>query len=298
MGHLIIPTQIIINGILIGSIYALAGMGFSLIYSTCKYLHFMYGGLITISAYIFFFSLGAFNYDLIIPVFLTIAFSVSIGNVVNNFIYQPLYKRRASRQVAFIINLFVLNLIEALLLLAFGASPRSLTYRYKLLEIKHEIWGAVITNIQIIIISSCILSFLFLYWLLKKTKTGIAIKAVANDKVAAQLVGISLEKVYTQVFTISSFFSSLSAIFLVFEQNIQPGMGTALIIKGFTAATIGGVGLILGSMPGALFLGMLENLGAWFFPSGYRDTIAFVSLFIFLLFIPQGILSFKKNYAK
>ena len=123
-------------------------------------------------------------------------------------------------------------------------------------------------------------------------------RAVAGNKDAAEIVGISAEKIYSRSFIIGSAIAGIAAILVGLEQNLQPMMGTNLMIKGFTAAIIGGIGSVPGAILGSFLLGFAENYGIWFLPSGYKDAIAFVILFIFLLFRPYGILGIRKNFQK
>ena len=111
----------------------------------------------------------------------------------------------------------------------------------------------------------------------------------------AEIVGISSEKIYTWSFAIGSLIAGFAAVLISLEQNIEPTMGTALIIKGFTASIIGGVESVAGGVLGAFLLGLAENFGIWWLPSSYKDAIAFVILFAFLLLRPEGILGVKKN---
>ena len=130
---------------------------------------------------------------------------------------------------------------------------------------------------------------------MKKTRIGKAMRAVADNKDMAEVIGISSEKIYSVVFMVGSAVAGIAAILVGLEQNLEPTMGTNLMIKGFTAAIIGGIGSVPGAILGSYLLGFAENFGIWFLPSGYKDAIAFIILFIFLLFRHQGILGIKKK---
>ena len=130
---------------------------------------------------------------------------------------------------------------------------------------------------------------------MKKTKIGKAMRAIADNRDVAEIIGISSEKIYSWSFVIGSAIAGVAAILISLEQNITPTMGTNLMIKGFAGAIIGGVGSVSGAILGSFLLGLVENFGIWFLPSGYKDAIAFILLFAFLLFRPQGILGIKNN---
>jgi branched-chain amino acid transport system permease protein len=133
---------------------------------------------------------------------------------------------------------------------------------------------------------------------MKKTKIGKAMRAVSDNKDVAEILGISSEKIYNWSFIIGSAIAGIAGILISLEQSLEPTMGTGLIIKGFTAAIIGGIGSIPGAILGAFLLGFAENFGIWYLPSGYKDAIAFVLLFLFLLFRPNGILGIKRSGGK
>jgi branched-chain amino acid transport system permease protein len=158
-----------------------------------------------------------------------------------------------------------------------------------------DVLGAIITPLQLIIIATSVFLFIFLMIFMKKTKIGKAMRAVSDNKEVAEILGIPSEKIYAYSFVIGSLIAGIAAILVGMEQNIEPTMGTNLMVKGFTGAILGGIGSVPGSVLGSLLLGIIENLGIIYLPSGYKDAIAFLILFIFLLFRPQGILGIKKG---
>jgi len=285
-------NQLLINGLIAGAIYALVASGFSLIYSICKFVHFAHGAVIAVAAYILYalFSLLGMNFWL--AVILTIIL-ISIFGLVMNLVYKQLRKRKASNVILLIASFALLILIESLILLFFGADVKTIGF----IKIAKglEILGAIITPLQIFIVISSFILFVLLFFLMKRTKIGKAMRAVSDNKDVAEIVGISSERIYMWAFIIGSAIAGVGGILIALEQNLEPMMGTHLIIKGFTAAIIGGIGNIPGAILGAFLLGFSENFGIWFLPSGYKDAIAFIILFIFLLFRPQGILGIRKK---
>jgi len=179
------------------------------------------------------------------------------------------------------------------MLLIFGADVKSLNF----LTVKKgiEIGGAVITPLQIFIIAITLLLLLALWLLIKRTKLGITMRAVADNPELAEISGINVDAVARQGFILGSAIAGLAAILIALEQNIQPSMGTGLIVKGFTGAVIGGITSVPGAVFGSFLLGLAENFGIWWLPSGYKDAIAFVLLFAFLLWKPTGIFGISKG---
>ena len=291
-----IILQLLVNGLIAGAIYALVASGFSLIYSTNKFIHFAHGGVIAFSAYILylFFSLLGFNFYL--SVILTIIFSGFFGFLIDFLIYKQLRKRGASSVILLIASVGLLILLESLILIFFGASVKTIGF-IKVAK-GMEFFGAIITPLQLFIIIFSLFLLFFLFLFMKKTKIGKAMRAVSDSKEVAEIIGISSEKVYLWSFVIGSIIGGFGAILIGLEQNLEPTMGANLMVKGLASAIIGGVGNVPGAILGAFLLGIVENFGIWYLPSGYKDAIAFFILFIFLLFRPQGILGIKRKEEK
>ncbi len=288
-----ILLQILFNGLIAGSIYALVAVGFSLIYSTGRFMHFAHGAVVALGAYLqyWFFNLIGINFYLS---FILTLFSVSlIGYLMHRFVYKPLKDRGSSSAVLLIVSVGLMIVIENFILLIFGASVKS----YSFLEIRRgiEIAGALITPLQIFIIAISVALFLLLYFFMKKSKLGRIIRAVSDNPELARISGINAHFVHSASFIIGSAMASLAGVLIALEQNLEPTMGLNLIVKGFTGAVIGGIMSIPGSIAGSFFLGIVENAGIWYLPSGYKDAIAFVILFLFLIFKPKGIFGIKKR---
>lgn len=284
--------QLLINGLIAGAIYALVASGFSLIYSTNKFVHFAHGGVIALSAYFLYWLFSGIGLNFYFAVLFTVLFSVFLGYLLNKFFYKIFRAKKASSSILLVSSIALLILSESIVLLLFGADVKTIDFIENNQGL--EIGGAIITFLQIIIVLVSAALFLGLYFLMKKTRVGKAMRAVADNKEVAEIVGISSEKIYSQSFAIGSAIAGVAAILISLEQNITPTMGTGLMIKGFTGAIIGGVGSVPGAILGSFLLGLVENFGVWFLPSGYKDAIAFTLLFAFLLFRPQGILGIKK----
>jgi branched-chain amino acid transport system permease protein len=285
-------NQLLINGLIAGAIYALVAAGFSLIYSVCKFVHFAHGAVIAVSAYFLYFLFSMLGLNFVFSVILSIIFTSFLGFLINQFVYKQLRKRKASNVILLIASVALLIFFESLILLLFGADVKTIGY----IKISKgiEIFKAIITPLQIVIIIVSIILLFSLFIFMKKTKIGKAMRAVSDNKDVAEIVGISSEKIYNWSFIIGSAIAGIAGILVGLEQNLEPTMGTNLMIKGFTAAIIGGIDSVPGAILGAFLLGFAENFGIWFLPSGYKDAIAFIILFIFLLFRPQGILGIKK----
>ncbi len=282
-----ILPQLIINGLIAGSIYALAASGFSLIYYVVKFMHFAQGASITFAAYIFFLFLNTLGINSVLAMIAALFASVAVTLAMNWLVYRPLRKRKATSVVMMISSLALLIFTSSLMLVFFGSSTKTLSLSRK--NITFNLGFSTITLIQISIIISAIILFISLWFLLKKTRLGKAMRALSDNKDISQVVGINPENIYNYAFFIAGILAGAAGILIGLEQNIYPRMGVLIIVKGFIGSVVGGVNSVPGAIVGGLVIGLVENLGIWFLPSGYKDVISFTLLLIFLLVRPQGI---------
>ncbi len=286
-----ILPQLIVNGLIAGSIYALAAAGFSLVYNIMKFQYFSHGAVISVAAYIFFafFALMKINY--ILAALLSIIFSVLAALIMNWLVYRPLRKRKATPVILLIASIMLLLFVSSLMLAVFGSGTKTIPLGSY--SKTHYFGFFTITSLQIAVIFSALVLFAMLWVAMKKTMFGKAMRALADNKDAAKIAGINPEKIYTYTFIIASVIGGVSGILIGLEQNLYPRMGVLIIVKGFVSSVIGGLGSVPGSIIGGLFVGLAENLGIWFLPSSYKDVISFAVMLLFLLFRPQGIFGVK-----
>jgi branched-chain amino acid transport system permease protein len=181
--------------------------------------------------------------------------------------------------------------IQNVIQLFFGA--QILTLKAGPAKEGHQLLGTVVTNTQILIFGVSALLSAVLWGFLQKTKLGKAMRAVADDPVAASVVGINPEKIILTSFAVGSALAGAAGVLISLETNIEPMMGMNAILKGIIASIIGGSKNIFGALLGAFFLGISENLGIYSLQAGWKDSIAFIILIIFLLLRPSGILGIE-----
>ncbi len=285
--------QILVNGLIAGAIYSLVAVGFSLIYSTTKMIHFAHGSVIALSAYAFYFLFSVAHINIFLAIILTIILAAVIGYLINLVFYKTLRTRKASPSILLISSIAILVMLESVILLLFG--PNVKTIDLFAVEKGVNFAGSSITPLEVFIIAASIVLFLLISVFMNKTKLGKALRAVADNKDVAEIVGISSERIYAYTFIIGSAIAGIASILIGLEQNLSPTMGTNLILKGLTAAIIGGIGSVPGAFLGAILLGVGENVGIVFLPSGFKDAIAFIILFAFLLFRPNGFLGKRRR---
>jgi len=305
--------QLLLNGIIAGSIYTLVALGFTVIYRTVKFFHFAHGAIYAIGAYLAYAVFSCwplvfgppsheatadlrFATSCAIAIIAGVIGAAIVGVVIDRIVYKPLRKKKAPNLVFLLASFGVFILIQNLLQLIFGA--QILSIRTGPVKEGHHVFGAVITNIQILILVVSCLLFAALWLFIQKTKLGKAMRAVADDRLAASVVGINPERIILAAFAIGSALAGVAGILISLETNIEPTMGMNAILKGIIASIIGGIGSIPGAMFGGLFLGLAENLGIWKISAGWKDCIAFVILIVFLLIRPGGIMGVKTQGEK
>jgi branched-chain amino acid transport system permease protein len=278
------------NSLIIGSIYALVAAGFSLIYKANKFFHFAHGSVVTFSGYMFYLAFSSLNLGLVFSSIFALVLAGALGWGFYEGVYLPIQKRGASKAILLIVSVGLMILIENLILLFFGANVKVLKIgSYESLNIL----GAIVTPLQLVIIGVSVILFLILYYIINKTKIGRDLRAVSDSKELSSIVGINSRRVLNFSFIIGSFIAGIGGILIGMEQNLTPTMGMILGIKGFTGAVIGGMASVPAAVLGSYILGIVENFGIWYLPSGYKDAIAFILLFLFLLLKPEGLFGKK-----
>jgi branched-chain amino acid transport system permease protein len=283
--------QLILNGIIAGSIYALIAIGFTVIYRTVKFFHFAHGVVYTAGAYFAYTLIISLHLNFALSFFLSIVLAAILGIAIDRFVYYPLRQQNASNLIFLLASFGVVIFIQNLIQLIYGA--QILTIRTGPIKEGHHFIGAVITDIQILIVAVSVVLMILLWIFIQSTKLGKAMRAVSDDPVAANVVGINPERIILTSFAIGSALAGSAGILISFETNIEPTMGFSALLKGIIASIIGGIGSIPGAVLGGFFLGLAENIGIWKISAGWKDCIAFAILIIFLLLRPRGILGNK-----
>ncbi len=284
--------QLIVNGIIAGAIYSLVALGFVLIYRTVRFFHFAHGAVYTAGAYSAYTFFIILKFNLVISFILAIILSSILGILMNRLVYYPLRLRKASNLILLIASFGIYVFLENLIALIFG--NQILTIRKGPIKEGYHVLTAVITPIQLEIIFVSMLIFFTLWLFIKYSKMGKAMRAVADDPLAASVCGINPERVTMGAFGTGSLLAGVAGILISFETNIEPTMGFIPLLKGIIACIIGGIGSIPGAIFGGFFLGIAENIGIWKISAGWKDCISFAILIIFLLIRPTGFLGVKK----
>lgn len=283
-------AQLVINSIIAGSIYALITLGFNLIFGVSKFFDLGYGTMGVVGGYAVLYFGKMLGWNIFLSIFIGVLFAGLVGFLINKFVYQTLRQRKASNLVLIIASLGVFTVIQAFTAMLFSSQFQTLSQNVA--QNTYNIFGGIITEIQLIILLSATVIMFFLVWMMKKTMFGKAVKAIGDDEEVSKIVGIDTNKIIGYVFFIGSAIAGLAGILIGFDTGLEPVMGLKLILKGVVASIIGGVGNVYGGVLGAFFLGFVENFGIWKLSGEWREAIAFIVLILFLLFRPKGI--FKK----
>jgi|SRR5208337_4949544 len=285
--------QVLLNGLIAGSIYALVALGFTVIYRTVKFFHFAHGVVYAAGAYLAYTFTVLLGLSPLLSFLLASASAGAIGVGIDRLVYLPLRKQKAPNLVFLLASFGVFIFLQNLIQLIYGAQVLSL--RTGAVHEGRRILGAVITNTQISILLVSTFLCLALWFFVQKTRPGKAMRAVADDPIAASVVGIYSEEIILISFALGSVLAGAAGILISLETNLTPAMGLEAILKGIIASVIGGIGSIPGAMVGGLFLGLAENLGIWGIQAGWKDAIAFGILILFLLVRRSGILGSKST---
>ena len=276
----------LINGISLGSVYAIIALGYTMVYGIAKMLNFAHGDIIMVGGYAAFISMNSLGVNPILAVILSVVICTILGLVIERVAYRPL--RNASSPLAVLITAIgVSYLLQNLALLMFGADTKSFTSVVTVLaDGKLTISGETIVTVL-----ACMIIMIGLTLFINKTKAGQAMLAVSEDRGAAQLMGINVNGTIALTFAIGSALAAIAAVLLCSAYpSLTPYTGAMPGIKAFVAAVFGGIGSIPGALIGGILLGIIEILGKAYISSQMADAIVFGVLIVVLLVKPSGLL--------
>ena len=284
----------LINGISLGSVYAIIALGYTMVYGIAKMLNFAHGDVIMIGSYVVFVTVSTMGLPPMAGVLLAVAVCTLLGMTIERIAYKPL--RGASPLAVLITAIGVSYLLQNVALLIFGADTKSFTSVVTLPAIKLAGGEMTITGEAIVTILSCIVIMIGLTAFINKSKAGQAMLAVSEDRGAATLMGINVNGTIALTFAIGSALAAIAGVLLCSAYpSLTPYTGSMPGIKAFVAAVFGGIGSIPGAFIGGILLGVIEILSKAYISSQMSDAIVFSVLIIVLLVKPTGILGKKIN---
>ena len=284
-------VQQLVNGISLGSIYALIALGYTMVYGIVKLINFAHGDVFMVGSFIGFYSITILDLGFFPALLISMVACAIFGVLIERIAYKPL--RNATRIAALITAIGVSLFIEYGTIYIRGAQPEA--YPDGIVPLKTlEVFGVKISGQSILILGTSVFLMILLQFIVHKTKIGKAMRAVSHDMDAARLMGINVNNTISATFAIGSALAGAAGvIFGVYYTKIEPLMGIIPGLKAFVAAVLGGIGIIPGAMTGGLVLGVIESLVSAAGYSLWRDGVAFIVLILILIFKPAGL--FGKN---
>ncbi|WP_188204082.1 branched-chain amino acid ABC transporter permease [Desemzia incerta] len=279
--------QQMINGLSLGSIYALIALGYTMVYGIIKLINFAHGDIYMVGAFIGYTMIHSFGMGFFPALLTAMALSALLGVLIERIAYKPL--RHATRIAVLITAIGVSYLLQNGMLYFYGAEVRS--FPQVVDNTLFEVAGLQVSRIQLLIFATTLVLMVLLQFTVQKTKMGKAMRAVSTDSSAAQLMGINVDNVISFTFFLGSALAGAAGVLVgLYYNTIDPMMGVAPGLKAFVAAVLGGIGFIPGAVLGGFTIGIVETLVSAYGNSMIRDAVVYGILILILIIRPAGIL--------
>ena len=281
-----LPQQLV-NGIILGSIYALLAIGYTMVYVIIKLIKFDHVDIYIMGALVGYYAINSLGMNFWVALVFAMLVCAILGVVIEFLAYRPL--RNSTRISALITAIGVSFFLEYIMVLFVGADTRS--FPQKIAIETYHLGSISVTNVQLLILVVALVLMVALQLIVKKTKMGKAMRAVSVDSDAAELMGINVNNTISFTFALGSSLAGAAGVLIgLYYNSIEPLMGMTPGIKAFVAAVLGGIGIIPGAALGGFVIGILETLSTAIGLSSYRDAIVYGVLIVILLVRPAGIL--------
>lgn len=279
--------QQVVNGLSLGSVYALIALGYTMVYGIIKLINFAHGDMYMLGAYFGFIAITMLHMNFVAALVFSMVVAAIVGIVIERIAYKPL--RYSTRIVALITAIGVSFFLQNSVAKIMGPSIKG--FPSVLPTASWDIWGVRINLQQTIIFITAVILMVLLQLVVQKTKMGRAMRAVAVDADAARLMGVNVDNTISITFAIGSSLAAAAGILVgVYYNSIDPLMGIAPGLKAFVAAVFGGIGIIPGAMVGGFSIGMIEVMISGYGSTMYKDAIVYLILILILLVKPAGLL--------
>jgi neutral amino acid transport system permease protein len=278
--------QLIINGIVLGSIIALAAIGLTMVYGVLNFANFSHADFMTFGAYIAFVLNVALGLNIILSFFIAIAIAGALGVLLDFLVWKPMRRKNADLVSLVIISIGLSIIVRNAIIFIWGGSTRNFD-----LPVRRgiEMLGVTITHNQLIGLGTAILFMVLVHFFLKNTKLGKAMRAISDDINLARLSGIDSDKVIMWMWFIGIGLAGVAGILYGLETTIRPNMGWFLILPMFAAVILGGIGNPYGAMVGGMIIGLSQELSMLILPSEYKMGVSLGIMILVLLFKPRGL---------
>lgn len=285
----------IINGITLGMVYALIAVGYSLVFSILRLVNFSHGSVYAFGAHMSLLFISM-KFGIFPALIASILLTAILGVIIDKTALAPLRRKKSKPIAALITTIGISYIIQNLLMIFFGSETKHFPKLFDFGQLK--ILGSSVGTTQLFIFGVSLILLLLLTVIVRYTKIGLAMRAVEQNQKAAHLMGIDVNKVITFTFFLGGASAAIAGTLISgFYQMVYAGMGFLAGMKAFSAAVLGGIGILYGSIFGGLIVGVSETLAASYLGGSYRDAIAFLILILVLLLKPQGLFG-KKGITK
>ena len=279
--------QFFVNGLISGSIYALIAIGFSIIYGTVRFFHFAHAGIYTSGAYAMYTFFIIFKMPFVVSFIFSCIFTGFLGVIIEFLIYKPMRKKGSNQLTLLTASIGIFICLQNFISLLFGDDVK--TIRLGFVNEGYNLLGARITAVQISIILVSLILFSLVFFIMRKTRVGKSLTAIATNPELAIIKGIEIQSITYYTFFIGSALAAIASILISLDIDMTPVMGFNALLYGVVAVIIGGYGNIIGSYFGGIILGFIQQIGIWQLSTKWQDPIVFAVLIFFLLFYPKGI---------
>lgn len=283
--------QHLLNGIIIGGIYAMVALGYSMVYGVLQIVNWAHADVLMFGTFIGMLLTTAVGMPVLGMLLLAALFTTVLGMAVERIAYRPI--QSANRKMAVLVSaLGMSTFLQNLAQLIFGSATQPFS---AIKKVNYTIGSVSISNMQIIILVTTAVMLIILYILVYKSKLGVAMRACSVSIENAKLMGVNTDAVISGTFGIGAFMAGVAGILVgTYYSAVYPTMGYLLGMKAFAAAILGGIGSIPGAVLGGFVIGIIESLGAGYISSSYRDAFAFLAMILILIVRPAGIMGKRR----
>jgi branched-chain amino acid transport system permease protein len=278
-------NQALISGILIGGVYALIGIGLTIIFGVMRIINFAHGELLMVGMYLTYYLFTLFHVDPFLSIIITIPLMFLFGALLQKFFINRVFNALPQNQILLTIGLGLI--MSNTVMLAFTSDYKILTTKYSSSSV--TVFGISISEPLVISFAITVAITLALTWFLRETNTGQAIRATAQDREAATLMGINVRRMSIIAFGLGSALAGTAGALIAPTYYIFPQVGSIFTLKAFVITVLGGMGSVSGAMMGGVLIGVAESIGGAYLGSGWKEVIVFVLFLLVLLFKPSGL---------
>jgi branched-chain amino acid transport system permease protein len=279
--------QVITNGLMLSMNYALIALGLTLIFAIMNVLNFAHGQMYVLGGFVTYYLYGVYKLPFVLGLLASILTLAVIGVLFDKLLFRRVIRISTREESTMLLAAGTALLLESLILVGFGEKQRGVP---PVISGVYQVYGAFIPAGRALVFALALFSVVAFLLLMQYTRPGRALRAIAQDKEAAALQGVNIDRYSAIGFAIGAALAGLSGALLVTVSGVNFGLGTAISIKAFIMVMIGGAGVVAGAIFGAFALGFAEAFGYYFFPGSITYLLIFAAMIVFLIFRPQGIM--------